>query len=183
MGRRGVRLRLHGDDFVSLVRVRIGRRMLECNAFRVVRGHPLPRRVFGRKFNGLAGASVGKPNCFLCHLKRCTSLSLFRAFRILHGKLDPLHRLCWHRDCHLRLRPSDRHLWGEQCSAGISERAYALWVLSSALFLGHSIIIDDMVFMVTQLVNVIALAVILVLARRFRNQICAEHARQLHIHE
>ena len=70
--------------------------------------------------------------------------------------------------------PQIWHLWCEQCSAGISERAYALWVLSSALFLGHSIIIDDMVFMVTQLVNVIALVVILVLARRFRNQICTD---------
>ena len=59
--------------------------------------------------------------------------------------------------------PQIWHLWCEQCSAGISERAYALWVLSSALFLGHSIIIDDMVFMVTQLVNVIALVVILML--------------------
>ena len=79
--------------------------------------------------------------------------------------------------------PQIWHLWCEQCSAGISERAYALWVLSSALFLGHSIIIDDMVFMVTQFVNVIALVVILVLARRFRNQICAAHARQLHLRE
>ena len=79
--------------------------------------------------------------------------------------------------------PQIWHLWCEQCSAGISERAYALWVLSSALFLGHSIIIDDMVFMVTQLVNVIALVVILMLARRFRNQICTTHARQLQVRE
>ena len=62
-------------------------------------------------------------------------------------------------------------------------RAYALWTLSSALFLGHSITIGDVVFMVTQLVNVIALVVILVLARRFRNQICTTHARQLHVKE
>ncbi|WP_354100700.1 PQ-loop domain-containing transporter [Bradyrhizobium sp. S3.9.2] len=30
--------------------------------------------------------------------------------------------------------PQIWHLWSEQCSAGISECAYALWVLSSALF-------------------------------------------------
>jgi hypothetical protein len=30
--------------------------------------------------------------------------------------------------------PQIWHLWSEHCSAGISERAYALWVLSSALF-------------------------------------------------
>jgi uncharacterized protein with PQ loop repeat len=79
--------------------------------------------------------------------------------------------------------PQIWHLWTEHCSAGISERAYAIWALASALFLVHSITIGDTVFMVTQLVNVIALAIILVLARRFRNQICAAHARQLHIRE
>ena len=79
--------------------------------------------------------------------------------------------------------PQISHLWTEHCSAGISERAYAIWVLSSALFLSHSIVIGDTVFMVTQLVNIVALAIILVLARRFRNQICAVHARQLHLRE
>ena len=79
--------------------------------------------------------------------------------------------------------PQIWHLWSEQCSAGISERAYLIWVLSSAIFLGHSISIGDVVFMVTQLVNIVALVVILVLARRYRNQICAAHARQLHIRE
>ena len=79
--------------------------------------------------------------------------------------------------------PQIWHLWTEHCSAGISERAYVIWVLSSALFLAHSITIGDAVFMVTQLVNMIALAVILLLARRFRNQICATHANQLHVHK
>ncbi|WP_119419075.1 PQ-loop domain-containing transporter [Desertibaculum subflavum] len=77
--------------------------------------------------------------------------------------------------------PQIWHLWTEQCSAGISERAYALWVVASALFLGHALIIGDAVFMITQLVNIGALVVILVLARRFRNQICAGHAHQLHV--
>jgi uncharacterized protein with PQ loop repeat len=77
--------------------------------------------------------------------------------------------------------PQISHLWTEHCSAGISEGAYVLWALASALFLGHSIVIGDTVFMVTQLVNLVALAIILVLARRFRDQICAAHARQLHV--
>ena len=79
--------------------------------------------------------------------------------------------------------PQISHLWTEHCSAGISERAYAIWVLASALFLTHSIVIGDAVFMVTQLVNMVAIAIILVLARRFRNQICAAHAHQLHVRE
>ena len=77
--------------------------------------------------------------------------------------------------------PQISHLWTEHCSAGISERAYALWALAAAVFLDHSIVIGDTV--VTQLVNIVALAIIVVLARRFRNQICAAHARQLHVRE
>jgi uncharacterized protein with PQ loop repeat len=77
--------------------------------------------------------------------------------------------------------PQISHLWTEHCSAGISVRAYALWALASALFLGHSIVIGDAVFMITQLVNMVALAIILVLARRFHDQVCAAHARQLHV--
>ena len=77
--------------------------------------------------------------------------------------------------------PQIWRLLSEQCSAGISARAYALWMLSSALFLGHSITISDLVFMMTQLVNIVALGAILVLARRFRNQVCAAHARKLHV--
>jgi uncharacterized protein with PQ loop repeat len=79
--------------------------------------------------------------------------------------------------------PQISHLWTEHCSAGISERAYALWALASALFLGRSIVIGDAMFTVTQLANLVALAIILVLARRFRDQICATHARQLHVRE
>jgi len=75
------------------------------------------------------------------------------------------------------------HLWTEHCSAGISERAYVIWVLSSALFLAHSITMGDAVFMVTQIVNVIALAVILLLARRFRTKSAPRTANQLHVHE
>jgi uncharacterized protein with PQ loop repeat len=77
--------------------------------------------------------------------------------------------------------PQISHLWTEHCSAGISERAYAIWALAAAVFLGHAFMIGDAVFMITQLVNLVAMAIILVLARRFRNQICAAHARQLHV--
>ena len=35
----------------------------------------------------------------------------------------------------------------------------------------------------TMMHSMVALAIILVLARRFRNQICAAHARQLHVRE
>ena len=68
--------------------------------------------------------------------------------------------------------PQISHLWTEHCSAGIGERAYAPWAWRQRSFLGHSIVIGDAVFMVTQLVNMVALAIILVLARRSRDQVC-----------
>jgi hypothetical protein len=52
---RTVRLGFHGDDFISLVRVGIGHRMLKRNAFRIVDGKPLLRRAGGRKLDRLAG--------------------------------------------------------------------------------------------------------------------------------
>ena len=66
-----------------------------------------------------------------------------------YGERAARDRLSWDCACHRRLAPQISHLWTEHCSAGISERAYALWVLASALFLGHSIVIGDTVFMVT----------------------------------
>jgi uncharacterized protein with PQ loop repeat len=37
--------------------------------------------------------------------------------------------------------PQISHLWTEHCSAGISERAYAIWALAAAVFLGHAFMI------------------------------------------
>ena len=104
-----------------------------------------------------------------------------RSRSVSYGELAVHRWLSWTGLVIGAYAPQIWHLWTEHCSAEISVRAYALWVLASALFLGHSIIIGDAVFMVTQLVNIVALAIILVLVRRFRNQICAEHARQLHV--
>ena len=75
--------------------------------------------------------------------------------------------------------PQIWHLYREGCSAGISVRAYALWIGGSLLFLGHATIIEDPVFTLVQVVNVLALSTIVVLARRYRGQLCEEHAQLL----
>ena len=54
--------------------------------------------------------------------------------------------------------PQIWHLYRERCSAGISVRAYALWIGGSLLFLGHATIIEDPVFTLVQVVNVLALS-------------------------
>ena len=75
--------------------------------------------------------------------------------------------------------PQIWHLYREHCSAGISVRANALWIGGSLLFLGHAMIIEDPVFMLVQVVNVLALSSIVVLARRYSGQLCELHARRL----
>ena len=67
----------------------------------------------------------------------------------------------------------------ERCSAGISVRAYALWIGGSLLFLGHATNIRDPVFTLVQVVNVLSLFTIVVLARRYSGQICELHAQLL----
>lgn len=71
--------------------------------------------------------------------------------------------------------PQIAHLVREHCSAGISTRAYALWSLSSALFLIHASMISDMVFIVVQIVSLIANSVIVACAQRYRFGTCDRH--------
>jgi uncharacterized protein with PQ loop repeat len=73
--------------------------------------------------------------------------------------------------------PQIWHLYRERCSAGISVRAYALWIGGSLLFLAHARNIQDSVFTLVQMVNVLALSTIVALCRRYRGQLCAEHAQ------
>ena len=71
--------------------------------------------------------------------------------------------------------PQIAHLVREHCSAGISTRAYALWSLSSALFLIHASMIGDLVFIVVQIVSLVANSVIVACAQRYRFGTCGDH--------
>jgi hypothetical protein len=79
--------------------------------------------------------------------------------------------------------PQIWHLYRERCSAGISVRAYALWIGGSLLFLGHATIIEDPVFTLVQVVNVVALSSIVVLARRYSGQVCELHLQRLRLRD
>lgn len=75
--------------------------------------------------------------------------------------------------------PQIWHLHREHCSAGISVRAYALWIGGSLLFLAHATIIQDPVFTLVHVVNVMALSSIVVMARHYSGQLCDVHAQIL----
>lgn len=78
--------------------------------------------------------------------------------------------------------PQIHHLIKEHCSAGISIKAYALWFLASVFFLIHAAMIIDAVFIAVQVVNLLAIFVIVIYAKRYEKQICemhlATHARE-----
>lgn len=75
--------------------------------------------------------------------------------------------------------PQIHHLLKEHCSAGISIRAYALWFLASALFLTHATMIMDVVFIGVQLINLVAICIIVYFAKGFERQICESHLHEL----
>jgi uncharacterized protein with PQ loop repeat len=71
--------------------------------------------------------------------------------------------------------PQITHLLKEHCSAGISRYAYTLWFLSALFLLIHSYLINDKVFVILQIWNIVASGVILLYSIRFKNGVCETH--------
>jgi lipid-A-disaccharide synthase-like uncharacterized protein len=73
--------------------------------------------------------------------------------------------------------PQVVHLAREHCSAGVSSRAWAMWLASAVLIGLLAMHRRDPVFILLQVSTLASAAVILVLARRYRGMVCATHAR------
>jgi lipid-A-disaccharide synthase-like uncharacterized protein len=72
--------------------------------------------------------------------------------------------------------PQIAHLAREHCSAGVSRRAWALWLVSSVLVGALAIERRDPIFMLLQASSLTSAALILMLAQRYRGMVCAYHA-------
>ena len=72
--------------------------------------------------------------------------------------------------------PQVVHLGKEHCSAGVSRRAWTMWLVSSLLVGAVAIDRGDPVFILLQVSSLTSAAIILVLARRYRGMVCAAHA-------
>jgi hypothetical protein len=70
------------------------------------------------------------------------------------------------------------HLVKAQCSAGISLKAYALWLFSSLLLLAHAFNLNDAVFIALQSYQLGATMTIVVFARKYKNSTCDLHQHQ-----
>lgn len=72
--------------------------------------------------------------------------------------------------------PQVIHLGREHCSAGVSSRAWTMWVASGLLVGALAVHRRDPVFVALQVSSLASAAMILFLARRYRGQACATHA-------
>ena len=72
--------------------------------------------------------------------------------------------------------PQIRHLIRERCSAGISRRAFALWLLASVLMTIHAVLLPSLVFVVLGAIQIGAISVILICSARYRGLVCPSHA-------
>ena len=73
--------------------------------------------------------------------------------------------------------PQVVHLGREHCSAGVSRRAWAMWLVSSVLIGMLALSRGDLVFILLQVSTLASAAIILVLAHKYRGMVCAFHAR------
>ena len=71
--------------------------------------------------------------------------------------------------------PQVVHLAREHCSAGVSTRSWAMWLVGGLLVGLVALDRQDPVFIVLQLNNLLSAAVILFLARRYRGMACSGH--------
>lgn len=71
--------------------------------------------------------------------------------------------------------PQIIHLIKEHCSAGLSPRAYCMWLVSSVLLLTYSIVKEDPVFITLQGYQAGAGALIFYFCLKYKGQLCEEH--------
>jgi uncharacterized protein with PQ loop repeat len=72
--------------------------------------------------------------------------------------------------------PQISHLIRERCSAGISRRAFTLWLAASVLMTVHAVLLPAMVFIVLGVIQIAAITTILVYSARYRGLVCPTHA-------
>lgn len=72
--------------------------------------------------------------------------------------------------------PQIRHLYVEKCAWGISISTWLIWLVAGTLLLSYSISRNDTLFTFVQVINITAIVVTIILARR-GNRVCAYHLK------
>lgn len=72
--------------------------------------------------------------------------------------------------------PQVSHLIKEHCSAGISLRAFGIWLAASLLLLTHALMIRDLIFITLQIFNLLLTGLICIYASKYRKGACQSHS-------
>jgi uncharacterized protein with PQ loop repeat len=75
--------------------------------------------------------------------------------------------------------PQVVHLAKEHCSAGVSTRAWMMWLISSILIGTLAVHRHDAVFILLQLSSLLSAAAILFLSRRYHGLVCDAHTHSI----
>ena len=71
--------------------------------------------------------------------------------------------------------PQIIHLAKEHCSAGVSIKAWLLWLIASIFIFLHAFDVFDVVFMTLQIINIVAILLIIILATIYKTGVCQTH--------
>jgi uncharacterized protein with PQ loop repeat len=77
--------------------------------------------------------------------------------------------------CALAYLPQIIHLIRERCSAGLSVRAYVMWVVAGILLLCYAVAMRDAVFIALQSYNLAAATLICFFCKKYDGLLCEEH--------
>ena len=72
--------------------------------------------------------------------------------------------------------PQAVHIAREHCAAGVSSRAWTMWLTSGVLVGALAVHRGDLVFILLQLSSLSSAIVILYLAYKYRGTVCEDHA-------
>jgi uncharacterized protein with PQ loop repeat len=75
--------------------------------------------------------------------------------------------------------PQIQHLIKEQCTGGISLRAYYMWFTAALLLLVYAIAIQDSVFIMLQGYQLGACGLIVFFCRKYKGSVCEAHRHLL----
>jgi uncharacterized protein with PQ loop repeat len=75
--------------------------------------------------------------------------------------------------------PQVVHLAKEHCSAGVSSRAWTMWLVSGVLIGALAVHRHDAVFVLLQASSLASAAAILLLGHRYRGLVCEAHLRSI----
>ena len=71
--------------------------------------------------------------------------------------------------------PQIFHLLKEHCSAGISVKAYLMWVAASLLLLSYSVSETDGVFIALRGYQLLSIGLICFFSKKYEHSLCEEH--------